>query len=144
MELLTDRKMKRIFTLALVLVSTLTFAQNITIEPAHSIVDENAVASLDADFFAAETLTEVKNTFNLGFKANPVFGDITITYTLSSDANVTLEIEKDGGQAFALVNDSQDSGHQKVLWDENIGSGNYTIRLIVNNQVETKKLELLD
>ncbi len=136
--------MKPIFTLVFVSLTTLLLAQSVTFEPAHSIMDEYSVASIDDNFYVAaeKFMVEVSNEFNLTFTPNPVFGDITISYDLQADAKVRLEVEKAGASAIALVEGVQDSGKQKVLWDENIGTGNYTIRLFVNNKVESKTLHL--
>lgn len=135
--------MKLLFTTVFIALTTLLLAQDVNFEPARSIMNENAVASIDGVFFEdAEVLTEVNNEFNLNFTANPVFGDITISYDLNSASNVKLEVEKVGDYTFALVDGTQATGTQKVLWDENIESGKYTIRLIVDQKVETKTLNL--
>lgn len=133
--------MKFLFTTTLIALSTLLSAQNVSFEPAKSIMDDNAVASADANFFAEEAVV-VSNEFNLDFEAGDYFGDIVISYDLNVEADVTLEIEKAGSQAFALINETQATGSQKVLWDENIESGKYTIRLIVGSKVQTKTVNL--
>ena len=133
--------MKFLFTIVLVSLTTLLSAQ-VTFEPAHSIMDDNAVASVDNSFFAEEAIVEVNNEFNLNFTANPVFGDITISYDLQNSADVKLEIEKSGASAFALVDGVQNTGTQEILWDENISTGKYIVRLTVGNKVETKTIQL--
>lgn len=133
--------MKLLFTIALVSLTTLLSAQ-VAFEPAHSIMDDNAVASADNSFVAEEAMMTVSNEFNLNFTANPVFGDITISYNLNASADVKLEIEKAGSTAFALVDGVQTTGAQEILWDENISSGKYTVRLIVGNKVQTKTINL--
>ena len=137
--------MKPIFTLIFVSLTTLLLAQSVTFEPAHSIMNENSIASADEHFayYGAEEMTvEVSNEFNLTFTPNPVFGDITISYDLRANSKVRLEVEKSGASAVALVEGLQESGNQRVLWDENIGAGNYTVRLYVNNKVESRTLNL--
>jgi len=135
--------MKLLFTSTLIALTTLLAAQTVVFEPATSIMDENAVASVDNVFFeSAENLTSVSNEFNLNFKANPVFGDITISYDLQIESDVRLEVEKEGSSAIALVDGVQSTGSQKVLWDEHIGAGKYKIKLIVGQKIETKTLNL--
>lgn len=133
--------MKFLFTTTLIALATLLSAQNVSFEPAKSIMDDNAVASADANFFAEETVV-VSDEFNLDFVAGDYFGDIVISYDLNVNANVKLTVEKAGAQALALVNETQTTGSQKVLWDQNIESGKYTIRLTVGSKVQTKTLNL--
>ena len=136
--------MKSLFTTVLFAFTTILAAQTVAFEPATSIMDDNAVASVDEMFFAeeAEAMIEVDNEFNLEFITDAYFGDIVISYDLNGDADVKLEVEKVGTETFALINETQSTGTQQVLWDQNIGAGTYTIRLIVNNKVETKTINL--
>ena len=135
--------MKSFFTTVLIAFTTLLSAQTVAFQPAKSIMDDNAVASVDGIFFAAEeVMIEVSNEFNLTFEAGDYFGDIVISYDLSTNADVRLEVEKTGDSAFALIDETQTGGNQKVLWDDNIEAGKYTIRLIVDNKVETKTVNL--
>ena len=132
--------MKSFFTIVLIAITTLLSAQTDAVE---SLMNDNAVASADATmFFADEALTEVDDEFNLSFTAVEYFADIVISYDLNTEAEVRLEVEKAGSQAIALVNELQSTGSQKVLWDQNIEPGKYTIRLIVDNKVEIKKVNL--
>jgi len=105
-------------------------------------MDDNAVASNDENFYAEEEAVIISNEFNLDFTAGEYFGDILISYDLNTDANVILEVQKVGAQPMALVNEAQSTGAQKVLWDENIDAGKYTIRLIVGQKVQTKTVNL--
>lgn len=133
--------MKIYFTTLLIALTTLLSAQ-VSFEPATSLMDDNAVASTE-NFFAAETAVIFSNEFNLSFKPGDYYGDIVISYDLNSDSNVRLEVQKVGGaQAVALVNENQTPGAQKVLWDDNIDAGKYTIRLIVGQKVQTKTVNL--
>lgn len=137
--------MKNYITLVLLLITTLLSAQNYTFEPATAPSIENSIAALnfDASFFAEaeEVVQIVHNEFDIQFTANPVFGDLTISYSLKDEADVRLEISK-GGDKFMLVDGTQGAGTQEVLWDENIETGRYTIRLIVDNKMESKKISL--
>jgi len=133
--------MKIFFTTVLIALTTLLSAQ-VSFEPATSLMDDNAVASTDANFYAAEAAVIFSNEFNLDFTAGEYYGDIVISYDLNTDADVRLEIQKAGDQAFALVNEAQAPGAQKVLWDDNIDTGKYTIRLIVGQKVQTKTVNL--
>lgn len=133
--------MKFLFTTTLIALSTLLSAQNVSFEPAKSIMNDNAVASVDADYFAEDAVV-ASDEFNLDFAAGDYFGDIVISYDLNVEADVTLVIEKAGTQPIALVNETQTTGAQKVLWDENIESGKYTIRLTVGSKVQTKTVNL--
>ncbi|MEM6317266.1 MAG: hypothetical protein AAF960_06325 [Bacteroidota bacterium] len=134
--------MKLFFTTTLLALTTLLSAQTVTFEPATSIMNDNVVASLDGMFFAADAYVEVNNEFNLDFVAGDYFGDIVISYDLNTSSEVILEVEKEGARALELVNEAQEGGAKKVLWDENVGSGQYTIRLIVGQKVETKTVNL--
>lgn len=133
--------MKIFFTTVLIALTTLLSAQ-VNFEPATSLMDDNAVASSDANFFAAETAVIFSDEFNLEFTAGEYFGDIVISYDLNTDADVRLEVQKAGAQAVALVNETQATGAQKVIWAENIDSGKYTIRLMVGQKVQTKTVNL--
>ena len=134
--------MRFLITLVLIATTTLLSAQIIGFEPARSLMNDHAVASADATFFAAEDFFESTNEFNLNFEAGNYFGDIVISYKLQQSSSVKLEIEKVGRGTMELVNEQQTSGSQKVLWDENIESGKYTIRLIVGQKVQEKTVNL--
>lgn len=133
--------MKILFTTVLIALTTLLSAQ-VSFEPATSLMDDNAVASNNENFYAEDVAVIISNEFNLDFKAGDYYGDIVISYDLNTDADVRLEVQKAGDQAVALVNEAQTPGAQKVLWDENIDSGKYTIRLIVGQKVQTKTVNL--
>ncbi len=119
--------------------------------PAQSLMNENAVASLDGAFFstgdeeetvAAPELEEVENHFNIKLTSNPYFGDITINYDLSTSSDVTVEVLR-GDREVLVVSNTKDAGKQKTLWNKSkIGSGTYTIRVIANNKVESKRFTL--
>ena len=133
--------MKIFFTTVLIAFTTLLSAQ-VNFEPATSLMDDNAMASTNENFYAADEAVIFSNEFNLDFTAGEYYGDIVISYDLNTDANVILEVQKAGAQAVALINEAQATGAQKVLWDENIDSGKYTIRLIVGQKVQTKTVNL--
>jgi hypothetical protein len=135
-------EMKLFFTSVLIILTTVLSAQNVAFEPAHSLLNDNAVATVGNEFFSASADMNANHNFNLKFKANPVFGDITISYNLGGDSTVRLEVEKAGTPAVALVNERQSTGNQSVLWDQDIEAGKYTIRLIVGNRVTTKTVNL--
>lgn len=132
--------MKSLFTTLLLALTTLLTAQTVSFEPAKSLMDDNATASIDAVY--AEAAFEVSNEFNLDFETDAYYGDIVISYDLNVASNVKLEIVKEGANSFALVDGTQSTGTQEVLWDENLESGKYTIRLIVGQKVQTKTLNL--
>lgn len=133
--------MKSLFTTLLLALTTLLTAQTVSFEPATSLMDDNATASIDNAVYA-EAAFEVSNEFNLDFETDAYYGDIVISYNLNNTANVKLEIEKEGANSFALVDGTQSTGTQEVLWDENLESGKYIIRLIVGQKVQTKTLNL--
>ncbi len=133
--------MKILFTTVLIALTTLLSAQ-VSFEPATSLLDDNAVASNNANFYAEDAAVIISTEFNLDFTAGEYYGDIVISYDLNTDSDVRLEVQKAGSQAVALINESQTPGAQKVLWDENIDSGKYTIRLIVGQKVQTKTVNL--
>ena len=118
--------------------------------PAQSLVNENAVASLDGAFFTEEEeatvaspeLEEVENHFNIKLTSNPYFGDITINYDLATSSDVTVEVLR-GDREILVVSNEMNAGKQKTLWNKSkIGSGTYTIRVIANNKVESKRFTL--
>jgi len=118
--------------------------------PAQSLINENAVASLDGVFFTEEEeetvaspeLEEVENHFNIKLTSNPYFGDITINYDLATSSDVTVEVLR-GDREVLVVSNEMDAGKQKTLWNKSkIGSGTYTIRVIANNKVESKRFTL--
>ena len=110
--------------------------------PAQSLVNENAVASLEGAFFTEEEetvaspeLEEVENHFNIKLSSNPYFGDITINYDLATSADVTVEVLR-GDREVLVVSNTANAGKQKTLWNKSkIGSGIYTVRVIANNKV---------
>lgn len=133
--------MKILFTTVLIALTTLLSAQ-VSYEPATSLMDDNAVASNNDNFYAVDAAVIISNEFNLNFTPGDFYGDIVISYDLNTDSDVRLEVQKVGSQAVALINEAQTPGAQKVLWDENIDSGKYTIRLIVGQKVQTKTVNL--
>ncbi len=120
--------------------------------PAQSLMNDNAVASLDGTFFsdndteeatvATPELEEVENHFNIKLTSNPYFGDITINYNLATSTDVTIEVLK-GDQEVLVVSNTMEAGSQKTLWNKKkIGSGVHTIRITANNKVESKRFTL--
>jgi len=105
-------------------------------------MDDNATASIDGTIFAEEANFETSNEFNLDFETDAYYGDIVISYNLNTAANVKLEVEKEGAKVISLVDATQSTGSQEVLWDENLETGTYTIRLIVGTKVQTKTINL--
>ena len=116
-------------------------AQTVSFEPATSLMDDNATASVDNAVYA-ETATIENSDFNLNFETDAFYGDIVISYNLSTAADVKLEVEKEGTTVISLVDGTQSTGTQEVLWDENLESGKYTIRLMVGSKVQTKTINL--
>lgn len=118
--------------------------------PAQSLMNGDAVASLDGAFFTEEEeetvatpeIEEVENHFNIKLTSNPYFGDITINYDLSTSTDVTIEVLR-GDQEVLVVSNTAEAGKQKTLWNKNkIGSGIHTIRITANNKVESKRFTL--
>ena len=134
--------MKSLFTTLLLGLTTLLSAQTVSFEPATSLMDDNASASIDGAAYAEETTFAISNEFNLDFETDAYYGDIVISYNLNSAANVRLEVEKEGATTISLVDGTQSTGTQEVLWDENLETGKYTIRLIVGTKVQTKTINL--
>ncbi|GEM_PF-7086292 len=134
--------MKSLFTTLLLALTTLLTAQTVSFEPATSLMDDNATASIDGVVYAEEAAVAVSNEFNLDFETDAYYGDIVISYNLNTVANVKLEIEKEGAATISLVNGTQSTGTQEVLWDENLEAGKYTIKLIVGGKIQTKTLNL--
>ncbi len=134
--------MKSLFTTLLLALTTLLSAQTVSFEPATSLMDDNATASIDGTIFAEEANFETSNEFNLDFETDAYYGDIVISYNLNTAANVKLEVEKEGAKVISLVDATQSTGSQEVLWDENLETGTYTIRLIVGTKVQTKTINL--
>jgi len=142
--------MKNLFTLVLVCLTFALTAQNVTFEPAKSLINENATASLNfdlaflpevADRDEAPEMEEVEDYFNIRFTSNPIFGDINIVYDLATTSDVTVEVLKGDYSVFSSSKD-QVAGTQQTLWDENIGSGIHTIKIVANNKVELKRITL--
>lgn len=133
--------MKSLFTTLLLALTTLLTAQNVSFEPAKSLMDEDATASIDETLYA-ETATFETNEFGLDFETDAYYGDIVISYNLNTVSNVKLEVEKEGSNSISLVDGTQSTGTQEVLWDENIEKGKYTIRLTVGSKVQVKTINL--
>ena len=133
--------MKSLFTTLLLGLTTLLSPQSVSFEPATSLMDDNATASIDGAVYAAEAFV-ISNEFNLDFETDAYYGDIVISYNLNTTANVRLEVEKEGTTTISLVDGTQTTGTQEVLWDENLETGKYTIRLIVGTKVQTKTINL--
>lgn len=134
--------MKSLFTTLLLALTTLLTAQTVSFEPATSLMDDNATASIDGAVYAETAVIEASNEFNLDFETDAYYGDIVISYNLNTAANVKLEVKKEGAKTISLVNGTQSTGTQEVLWDENLESGKYTIKLIVGTKVQTKTINL--
>ena len=134
--------MKSLFTTLLLGLTTLLTAQTISFEPATSLMDDNATASIDNAVYTEAAAIEVSNEFNLDFETDAYYGDIVISYNLSTAAAVKLEVEKEGTTIISLVDGTQSTGTQEVLWDENLETGKYTIRLMVGSKVQTKTINL--
>ena len=133
--------MKSLFTTLLLGLTTLLTAQTVSFQPATSLMDDNATASVDNAVYA-ETATIESSDFNLDFETDAFYGDIVISYNLSTAADVKLEVEKEGTTVISLVDGTQSTGTQEVLWDENLETGKYTIRLMVGSKVQTKTINL--
>jgi len=141
--------MKTLLTFVLAVCFTLVLGAQTNFEPATSLVNEFATASINNDFdFAPETaaeptLEEVENYFNIRFTSNPIFGDINIVYDLATTTNVTVEVVR-GDKTVFSSSKTLVSGTQETVWDENIssGSGVHTIKVIANNKVEALKIRL--
>ena len=134
--------MKSLFTTLLLGLTTLLSAQTVSFEPATSLMDDNATASIDGAVYAEEATFAISNEFNLDFETDAYYGDIIISYNLNSAADVKLEVKKEGSSAISLVDGTQTTGTQEILWDENLESGKYTIKLIVGAKVQTKTINL--
>jgi len=133
--------MKSLFTTLLLGLTVLLTAQTVSFEPATSLMDDNASASIDNAVYA-EAAVVVSNEFNLDFETDAYYGDIVISYNLSADADVKLAVKKEGTTVISLVDGSQSTGTQEVLWDENLETGKYTIELMVGSKVQTKTINL--
>lgn len=142
--------MKNLFTLVLACLTFTLVAQTSTFESAKSLVNENAVASLNfdlaimpevADREEVAELEEVENHFNIKFVTNSTFKDVKVSYNVSSNTEVTVEVLKAGNVVFTTTN-IQNAGIQEVLWNQGITRGTHTIRVIANNKVEAKRITI--
>jgi len=143
--------MKTLFTLVLACFTFALTAQTTTFESAKSLVNENAVASLNFDIAslpevsereeAEEELEEVENHFNIKFSTNATFKDVKILFNVPSSTDVTVEVLKAGNVVYATTA-TQNSGTQQVLWNQDITRGTHTIRVIADNKVEAKRITI--
>jgi len=142
--------MKTLFTLVFACLSFVLVAQTTTFESAQSLVDENAVASLNfdlalmpevADREETEELEEVENHFNIKCAPNAIFNDVKIFFNVATATDVTVEVLRAGNVVFATTTTLQ-AGAQKVLWNQDITKGTHTIRVIADNKVEAKRITL--
>lgn len=137
--------MKSFLTLLFACFTVVLSAQNVTFEPAQSLMNENATASLNGAFSSNEEspeLEEVENHFDIKLSSNPYFEDITINYNLATTTDVTVEVLK-GGKPVFVATKNMGSGQQETIWEKDtIGSGVHTIRITANNKVESKRFSL--
>lgn len=145
--------MKNLFTLVFVCLTFALAAQTSTFESAKSLVDENAVASLNFDLaflpeiadrdeeVEVEELEEVENHFNIKFSTNSTFADVKIIYNVATSSDVTIEVVKNDVVVFTTTK-SQGAGQQQVLWNKDITRGTHTIRVIADNKVEAKRINI--
>ena len=142
--------MKTLFTLVLACLTFALTAQTTTFESAKSLVNENAVASLNFDLAympevaereEAEELEEVENHFHIKCSPNATFKDVKILYNVSSTTDVTVEVLKAGKVVFVTTS-TQNAGTQKVLWNQDVTRGTHTVRVIANNKVEAKRFTI--
>jgi len=142
--------MKTLFTLVLLACLTCTLTAQTSFESAKSLVNENAVASLNfnlaampavADREEAEELEEVENHFHIKCSTNATFKDVKILFNVATTADVTVEVLKSGNVVYATTA-TQNAGIQEVLWNQDITRGTHTIRVIANNKVESKRFTI--
>jgi len=76
---------------------------------------------------------------------NPFNPSTTISFTLPSESNITLEIYNMAGQLSAtLVDDKLSQGNHKVQWQAaNLSSGIYFYKLTSGSSSQTKRMILL-
>ena len=93
--------------------------------------------------------TEVKVIREIANAPNPFNPSTTITYTLGSDAQVSLTIfDMQGRTVKSLVNASQTAGSHAAVWDGTneagvqVPSGSYIYQVSTGSEVETKLMLL--
>jgi hypothetical protein len=88
-----------------------------------------------------ESKTAVK--YNLGQNyPNPFNPTTTISYSISKDANVKMNMYNEIGELLGTyINEKQPAGEHKFVYDgTNVASGVYFYQLIVDDQPQTKKM----
>jgi hypothetical protein len=76
---------------------------------------------------------------------NPFNPSTTITYDISSDMNVNINVYDVRGRMVAeLVNGMTDQGRYEVMWNaDNYSTGIYFVQLVAGNTTKTQKLMLV-
>jgi len=138
----------KIFTLVLSICFTVALGAQTNFQPASSLVNDYATASVNDDFDFSEkaaepTLEEVENYFNIRFASDPFFGDINIIFDLSSSSDVVVEVSR-GNEVVFISSEQVEAGTHETIWDENIskGSGIHEIKIIANNKVESIRITI--
>jgi len=85
-----------------------------------------------------------------GIWPNPFNPRGTISYSLTQDVSITLDIHDISGRFVTnLVNGFQPAGHHEVIWDgcnsmgNSVASGVYLARLVVDKQLFTQRMMLI-
>lgn len=89
---------------------------------------------------------EKENDFYLNTYPNPVQGNATIAYYLPASSEVIVQLmDLAGRNIMTLANEYQNEGDQSISLNSNrLAAGTYFVRLVVNGQITTQKLVILE
>ena len=94
-----------------------------------------------------ETVLAVDDLFVVELKLypNPVKDQFTMEYELAASAKVSLELyDISGKRVQVFIADERPSGYQKENFTlKNVRSGNYFLRMTVNDKVQTQRLSVV-
>ncbi len=98
-------------------------------------------------WFTVDTKEEKKNNFSLQTSPNPFHDNLSIRYSLTSTANVELNVYTENGKHInRLINTVQRAGNHKYIWNAKDKSGNkitaglYIIKLQLEDKMISKKV----
>ncbi|OFY86386.1 MAG: hypothetical protein A3F72_11340 [Bacteroidetes bacterium RIFCSPLOWO2_12_FULL_35_15] len=124
---------------------------DITLDPSHTSYDSLNYAVDSSSIYTVPTSSTgisnaavaKENKFKI--YPNPFKGYTNIEYTLSGEANVTLEVYNVlGVKIKSMVNSKQSTGNHKCYLNDQLSSGVYFITLVVDGNESTQRIVVME
>ena len=113
---------------------------------ANGFFDHLWILSTTSHPIAVDPESKTAAKYNLGQNyPNPFNPTTTISYSISKDANVKMNMYNEIGELLGTyINEKQTAGEHKFVYDgTNVASGVYFYQLIVDDQPQTKKMVII-